>query len=153
MNVGEICNREVVIANRTCSARRAAKLMREFSVGDLVVVEEGDGQRVPVGIVTDRDIVVEIIASDVDPDAVDLGEIVSRGLLTAGTEDDILATVKRMRAEGVRRLPVVNASGTLEGILTLDDLLPLLAEQISDLVELIASQQKRERIKTGGAEK
>jgi len=153
MNVGEICNREVVIADRTCSARQAVKLMRELNVGDIVVVEERGGQRVPVGIVTDRDIVVEIIAADVDPDAVDLGEVMSRRLLTAGTEDDILTTVKRMRTEGVRRLPVVNVLGGLEGILTLDDLLPLLAELIADLIELIACQQKRERIKTGGEQK
>jgi len=153
MNVGEICNREVIIAERTNSVREAARLMREYNVGDIVVVEMRDGLRVPVGILTDRDIVVEIIAADVDLDAVELGEVMSGTLLTASVESEILETVKRMRTEGVRRLPVVNAAGGLEGILTLDDLLPLLAEQLSDLVGLVACEQKRERLKTGEDEK
>ena len=79
----------------------------------------------------------------------ELGEVMSAVLLTAEEKDGVLETVKRMRAEGVRRLPVVNAAGGLEGILTLDDLLSLLAEQMSDLVGLIACEQKRERLKTG----
>jgi len=153
MNVGEICNREVVIVDRQSTVRNAAKLMREFNVGDLVVVEEREDNRVPIGILTDRDIVVKIIAEDMDMDVLQVDEIIGAELFTAREKDDILETMKRMRSEGVRRLPVVNADGGLEGIITLDDLLPLLAEQISDLVGLISCEQKRERIRTGGEEK
>jgi CBS domain-containing protein len=150
MKVGEICNREVVIVDRQSTVRDAAKLMREFNVGDLVVVEEREGRRVPIGILTDRDIVVKIIAEDVDMDVLQVDEVMGAELFTAGEEGDILGTMKRMRSEGVRRMPVVNADGGLEGIITLDDLLPLVAEQISDLVELISCEQKRERLRTGG---
>ncbi|MCK5227913.1 MAG: CBS domain-containing protein [Desulfobulbaceae bacterium] len=145
MNAGEICNRDVVIINRDNTILEAAKLMREYHVGDVVVVEERQGVQSPVGILTDRDIVIEILGQDLEPAEVQVGDAMSFELLTATEEDEILETVKRMRSKGVRRIPVVNQRGSLEGIITVDDLVDLLAEQIADLAALITTEQRQER--------
>ena len=75
MAVGEICNREVVLTEKTLSVVDAAQLMRKHHVGDLVVVEERDGRKHPAGIVTDRDIVVEVVAAGVNPESLKVGDI------------------------------------------------------------------------------
>lgn len=146
MSVGEICNREVVIVEQGADAREAARLMREFHVGDLVVVENGE-ENVPLGIVTDRDLVIEVLAREVDPSAVTVLDLVSAELVTAREEEELLDSLERMRSKGIRRLPVVNARGGLEGILTMDDVLELLSEELSDVVTLIVRQSLIERRK------
>lgn len=145
MSVGEICNRDVVIVNKDHSVQEAAQLMRTHHVGDLVVVEERYGQLTPVGILTDRDIVVEILAENLDPDAVAIKDVMSFELVTAKEDDDILNTIKLMRTKGVRRLPVVSNHGGLIGILAVDDLIDLLSELLADLADLILREQKREK--------
>lgn len=145
MKTGDVCNREVVFIQRGASVLEAASLMREHHVGDLVVVEEQNGRRTPVGILTDRDIVLEVIAEGVDIGGVVVGDIMSFELVTAGEDDDLFDTLKRMRLKGVRRLPVVDRGGALVGIVTVDDLLDLLAEQVSDLARIIQREQTRER--------
>jgi len=145
MSVGEVCNREVVITDRESSILEVTKLMRRHHVGDVVITEDRDGERVPVGIVTDRDIVVELLAEEVDLNAVDIGDVMSFELLIAREDDDILETIKRMQGKGVRRMPVVNQRGGLVGLLAMDDLVELIAEQLSDLVKLINTEQSRER--------
>jgi CBS domain-containing protein len=145
MTVGEVCNREVVFVRRDESIGKAARLMRTYHVGGLVVIEEKEGRRVPVGIVTDRDLVLEVIAEEVDASKLTVGDIMSFELVTAREEDSLLDAIKHMRSRGVRRIPVVNREGALTGILAVDDLLELLAEQINDLAGLIQRELKRER--------
>ncbi len=147
MLVGEFCNRDVVIVDKTSSVRQASQLMRSQHVGDLVVVEERDGQRIPVGIITDRDIVLEVIAKDVDLDAVAIGDVMSFDLTTASEDDAVLETVKLMQAKGVRRVPVVDKRGALVGILAVDDLIELMRELVGDVSSLIVREQKREQRK------
>src|SRR4030065_513698 len=99
-------------ANRLAQTRcREGETLRTHHVGDLVVVEEKAGQRIPVGILTDRDLVIEILAKDVDMNAVTVGDVMSGELLTARASDGLYETLQRMRAKGVRRVPVVNAGG------------------------------------------
>lgn len=145
MKTGEICNREVVFIERAASIAEAARLMREHHVGDLVVVEEKNGRRAPVGIVTDRDLVLEVIAEGVNQNDVAVGDVMSYELVTANEDDDLFDTLKHMRTKGVRRLPVVDRRGDLVGIVTVDDLLDLLAEQVSDLARIVQREQTRER--------
>jgi CBS domain-containing protein len=147
MLVGKICNREVVFVEPDTSIAEAARLMREHHVGGLVVVREKSGKRVPVGIITDRDLVIEVIAEGVDMGEISVGDIMSDQLATAREGDDLLETLKLMRARGIRRLPVIDDDGALAGILTVDDLIDLFAEQIADLARLIAVEQKREQQK------
>lgn len=145
MSIGEICNREVVLVDKDSSVRDAARLMRTHHVGDLVVAEERDGRRIPIGILTDRDIVVELIAEGVDLGTVVVGDVMSVKLFTAREEDDTFDTIKEMRARGVRRLPVVDKRGGLVGIVAVDDLIDLLGETLEDITRLIAHEQKREK--------
>jgi CBS domain-containing protein len=146
MTVGDICNRTVVIAPKTEMVVDAAKRMRVAHVGDLVIVEERQGRHVPIGIVTDRDIVVSVVAGDPDHiNYLSLDDMMSEDLVTAKEQDSIESAVERMHERGVRRLPIVNGSGALVGILTMDDLFRHFTEQQSQLVELMASEERRER--------
>jgi CBS domain-containing protein len=145
MPIGELCNREVVIIEAQAPVEEAAILMRDRHVGDLVVVEQRAGQPVPVGMLTDRDIVVEVLAEKVDPQSVVVRDIMSTSLFTAREDDELVDVVTSMRGHGVRRMPVVNAQGGLEGILAADDVLELLAEQMNGLAGLAAVEQRRER--------
>lgn len=142
---GEICNREVVYAHRDTPVADAARLMREHHVGDLVVLDGKESEQTPVGIVTDRDLVVEVIAAGVRPEDVTVGDVMSDELVTAREEDGLLDVIDRMGAKGVRRAPVVNHTGALVGIVSVDDLIELFAEQVTDLAKLIAREQRRER--------
>jgi CBS domain-containing protein len=145
MIVGEVCTREVVFIDRDASILEAARLMRQHHVGDVIVADDRHGEWVPVGILTDRDIVVELLAREVDLNAVSIGDVMSLDLLTAEEDADLTETIKTMRSRGVRRVPVLNRGGGLVGILAADDLIELIAEQLSDVVGLIAAEQKRER--------
>jgi len=144
MGVGEVCNREVIIIDREGSIREAAGLMRKYHVGNVVVVEEKNADRFPVGILTDRDIVLDLIALDVDINAVTVGDAMSFELITAREDDDVVETIKRMRHKGVRRIPVVNDRGGLEGILAVDDLIDYISEQLTDLARLVMGEPQRE---------
>ncbi len=145
MSAGKYCNREVVVVSKTAGIAEAARLMREYHVGDLVVVEERAGKRIPIGIVTDRDLVIEVLAEDVDPGTLAVGDVMSFELATARETDDLLDTIKAMRAKGVRRLPVVATDGALVGILAIDDLIDIFAEHLTDLAALIRREQMREQ--------
>lgn len=147
MPIGELCSREVVFVTRGESIRTAAQIMRQHHVGDVVVVEEKATQREPVGIVTDRDIVIEVIAKDLDLDSVTVGDIMSFNLVTARETDGIYETIQFMRTKGVRRLPVVNSKGGLAGILTVDDIIGLLSEEMTELSKLISREQALEKKK------
>jgi len=144
MTVGHFCNREVVICGTESTIVEVAQLMRLHHVGDVVIVEDREEIPVPIGIITDRDLVVELIADGVDLDAVTVVDVMSYELVTARTDDSIWETLKRMRAQGVRRIPVVNDQGGLEGILALDDILELLAEELSMLAKVPACAQTKE---------
>jgi CBS domain-containing protein len=123
-----------------------AKLMRQHHVGDIVVIKESDGENVPIGIVTDRDLVVEILAQELSPDTVTVGDIMSFEIMTARDDESIWDTLQKMRIKGVRRMPVVNQRGGLVGIVTLDDLLELLTDELAGLAKTISREQERERI-------
>ncbi len=143
--VGEICNRDVVVAARDTPVAAAAKLMRQYHVGSVVVVEDmNGGRRLPLGIVTDRDIVVEIIATALDPNTLTLGDIMVQELVTARETEGLLETMEIMRYKGVRRLPIVSGEGQLVGIVSIDDMLEVLAEELMELTKIVAREQARE---------
>ena len=146
MSVGEICNREVVTIEKSAPVVRAAKLMRQFHVGCVIVVADGVQPLKPVGVVTDRDLSIEILAQEVPVETVIVGDVMGAELLTAREEDGIWETIMRMRAVGVRRLPIVSRHGELVGILTMDDLLQFIVGELSDLVKLVRREQKREEV-------
>ena len=144
MPIGEFCNREVVFATRETSIPEAAQLMRQYHVGDLVVVDEVDGKRVPVGIVTDRDIVIEIISQSLDFNEFSVGDIMSPQLVSVLETEGVFETVRLMRTKGIRRIPDVNREGGREGIVSADDILDLLAEEMAELAKVAPREQERE---------
>ncbi len=150
MLISDISRSDVVTCERDTSVHGVAALMREHHVGDVVVVEVEGGRKRPVGIVTDRDLVIELLATQVDPGSVSAGDVMSWELVQARADDDISAAIDAMRAAGVRRMPVVDGEGALVGIVTVDDLIDWLAGSLNDLGrvivrELDVEQRRRER--------
>jgi CBS domain-containing protein len=146
MTIRDACNRDVVVAPKTEMIVDAAKRMRTSHVGALVVVENRNGEHVPIGIVTDRDIVVSVVAGD--PDHINfllVSDVMSSDLITAQEHDPIEVALNKMHDRGVRRLPIVNGRGALVGILTLDDVLRYLTAQQNELVALVVREQQHER--------
>ena len=144
MAIGEICNREVVVVEADASVAEAASLMRQFHVGDLVVVRETDGRNEPIGIVTDRDLVLEVLAEELDPGALSVSEIMGAELVKVKEDTGVFEAIRFMREKGVRRMPVVDDSGALAGIVSLDDLLEVLSEELVELSRLTRAEHKRE---------
>lgn len=144
MPISEVCNREVIIVQPDDSVLEAARLMRLHHVGDVLVVEEHGGSRVPVGIVTDRDLVVEIMSAQLDPASISVKDIMVSELVTVPEDAGLFEAIEYMHAKGVRRLPVVDRNGGLVGIFTLDDLIELFAEEMTSLAKLVKHEQKKE---------
>jgi CBS domain-containing protein len=145
MNAGELCNRDVVVAYRDTGLVEAARLMREHHVGSLVVVGERQlSDRLPIGMITDRDIVVAAVAKEVDPRTLTVGDVMAGGALVVHERDGIPHALRTMREKGVRRVPVVSDKGTLVGILALDDVLELVAEEMDGFVATLRSERARE---------
>ncbi|GAB3374110.1 CBS domain-containing protein [Massilia agri] len=145
MHIGQICTSQATHCTRDETVQGAALLMRRQHVGDVVVVDRFDGASVPVGILTDRDIVVSVIAPGLDPASLQVGDIMSDDLLTARDSDDVYETIEKMRLRGIRRVPVVDAGGSLAGIVSADDLLEFLAEEMGELSRISPWQQAHER--------
>ncbi|HVY45654.1 MAG TPA: CBS domain-containing protein [Minicystis sp.] len=146
MRVGEICSRSVSDVLPDVSILEASRRMREEHVGDLVVVEQRGGRRVPIGVLTDRDIVVGILAKDgAHAHTLNVGDVLTGTLVTATEDEDLDAVLARMRRFGVRRVPVLDEHGGLGGILAVDDVLVALADEFREVASLVARQSERER--------
>jgi|SRR6185503_1725807 len=144
MLLKEICMPDVVYCGPETSAAEAAHLMRRKHVGDLVVVEAPSEERTPIGVVTDRDLVVEVLAKDLDPKTTRLVDIMRAPVVVATETEDTAQAIERMRTHGVRRIPVVDGSGTLTGIVTLDDLLKQFAADANALLDIVVKGQSHE---------
>jgi CBS domain-containing protein len=145
MLLSQICTPAVVCCHRDTSALEAAAIMRQKHVGDLVVVDDTDDTRVPVGLITDRDIVVRVLGQSLDPATTPVGKIMRTPLVVAQETEDSSEAISRMRANGVRRLPVLGRRGELVGMVTLDDLLKMISADANALLEIISQAQDRER--------
>ncbi|MBS1186190.1 MAG: histidine kinase [Burkholderiaceae bacterium] len=145
MAIGFYCNREVVIAESRTSVLEAAQLMRTHHVGTLVVAEKVGGITQPKGIVTDRDLVLGVMAADLKPDTILVSDVMPDSLYTVRDEESVSETMRIMRSHGIRRILVVDWQGGLQGIVSVDDLIVLLAEEMQELAKLIGREQERER--------
>lgn len=144
MNVGEVCSREVYIFKADEPLANAVAEMMKRHIGAIVVVEtEADRVR-PVGMVTDRDVVRGQISLKRDLPSLTLRDVMTSAPLTVAETSGIAEAIEHMRARGVRRAPVVNDSGDLVGIVSLDDLLPIVSEELGVLARLVGSQARRE---------
>lgn len=145
MNIGKACNRHVVHIAQSEKVLEAARRMRDEHVGDLVVVEEPGARPRPVGVLTDRDIVVALLAKDIAHlEQLDVRDVLTREVVTATEDEDVSTVVTRMQRQGIRRIPIVDKTGILVGIFTVDDLLGMLSESLASVVSLIAREQRHE---------
>lgn len=144
MPVSTVCNHNIATIERGASVVEAAAQMRAEHVGDLIVVEERGARRVPVGILTDRDIVVAVVGKRVSPDDVTVGDAMSTKLLTVNEANGIEHALREMRRAGVRRAPVVDSSGELVGVLSIDDVIDHLAVQLGHIGDIIRLGQQTE---------
>jgi len=144
VSVRDLAAHEVVTVTPSATLAECAKIMREQHVGSVVVIDDVGSRDNPRGIVTDRDIVIESVAVGLDPMILTAGDVMTTPLATVRDADDILDALARMREHGVRRLPVLDDAGHLSGIVTVDNLLEALAEQLDAVVRVIKTEQTRE---------
>ena len=138
LTAGEFCNREVVIGQELEHVTEVARRMREHHVGSVVIVQQSAQGPTPIGVLTDRDIVLGLVA--VDPSYLEraiVKDLLPGKLVTVGEDASLYEVIVRMRSHGIRRLPVVSDAGTLVGIIAFDDLVVHLGEELQRLGSLI----------------
>lgn len=144
MKVGDYCKRAVVSIDGGTDIVEAAKLMRERHVGFLVVTREADDIRRPVGVVTDRDIVLQVTAREVDPHSVRTEDVMTRKPLIAGETEELGEVLQAMQMSGIRRVPVIDTRGALSGIFAIDDAIDLITGLLCNISGSIKSEQRQE---------
>ena len=141
MKVIDLAVRHVETITAQVSITECAKAMRQQHVGSLVVIDQNG---MPVGMITDRDITIEVIATGKNPDQCLVEEIMSQPVVTAKEEENIVDALARMREFGIRRLPIVDDGGKITGVVTNSNLTEVLAMMLDSLVRYIKSSKTRE---------
>jgi CBS domain-containing protein len=144
MSVSSICNHNVATIDPDADIAEAAERMRKEHVGDLIVARFKEARLEPVGILTDRDIVVTVVARKVDPTTLTVGDVMSADLLTVREDNGIDFALREMRRVGVRRVPVVGSTGELVGVLSIDDVVDYLGAQLEHVGDIIRFGQHAE---------
>ena len=151
LTAGEFCTRSVVFTDRGMLLDAAARLMRTRHVGSLVVVEErSPGERIVVGMLTDRDLATAVVALQRDPGAFCVGDIMSADVVTVREQDSLAHVLAVMRRRRVRRVPVTGERGELAGIVSVDDLLGVVTGQLQALAAAVGAAQRHETAATMG---
>jgi CBS domain-containing protein len=141
MSIREYCNLNVICCEADAPIAEVAMLMRKHHVGDVIVVDnQQEGARIPIGIITDRDILVETIALDVEAKLFTASDLMSAPLTTVQEDAKVAEALGIMRGKRIRRLPVVTRAGTLFGMVTTDDFVNLLAAELSMIAGLMVEQ-------------
>lgn len=143
--LSDIATPIVVTANPDTTSAQAARLMREHHVGSLVVVDPASAGGKPLGILTDRDLVLAVMAEGLDPALFTVGDVMSTDLVTAGQGCDVLDAVRLLREHRLRRLIVLDDVGRVVGVAALEDLLEALSSEFSELVLALRGARDRER--------
>ena len=149
--IADYCVKTVATVTKDSTVAEAAALMRKHHVGALVIVDDGNGTggRKPVGMVTDRDIAIEVVAAGLPPETVTVGEIVQRPITTVTEDAGWAETARLMSVSGVRRMPVVDAAGKLIGIVSFDDLLLQCAGPLLAIADLAGRERHYESVTRG----
>jgi CBS domain-containing protein len=150
MKAGALCIRNVVTVTAREMVVEAARRMAEFRTGDLIIVEpRASGRPRPIAILTDRDLVVRVLACpERSPATTMVGEVMRAGVVTACEDEDIERIVAAMRDHGIRRIPIIDRHGGLCGILSLDDVLGWMREQIEAATQLLEAHGEKPRLDT-----
>lgn len=143
-SVGKVGKKTVVTVTPQSTIQEAAKRMRDFHVGDVVVVNDESIRASPIGIITDRDIVLSTVAFGLAPDEVLVGDIMVRSLTTANASDSVYRVLNIMREHGIRRIPLVDEAGLLTGIVSSEDIFEFLTRGLSDVAHITEKQHSVE---------
>ena len=146
MNIGTICQRNVVTVRPFDDLTAAAQLMREKHIGYIVVAQPdlSTNDLRPVGVLTDRDIVIAVVAGQTDPRTLRVEDVMTRDPVTVPLSASLPAALQEMRRIGVRRMPVLGPRSELVGVLSLDDILDTLAGQLQDVAGSIRNERRIE---------
>jgi CBS domain-containing protein len=144
MPIGSVCNTYVVTVSQESTLAEASRIMQSTHVGSLVVTKKWDEKEIPVGMITDRDLALAIDSSS-NPRLLRVSQIMQEGPVVVHKEDGIFEATVKMRENGVKRIPVVNDDGSLYGIISADDLLDLMAAELSNVAKIQEVQGARER--------
>jgi len=145
MTAGELCTREVVIAHRDEPLSTIARLMCDRQVGTVIVVQDEGARRTPVGVVTDRDVLRAQMTQSADLNCLSVGEALTPDPLLFREDADISTVIERLTARRVRRAPVVDGTGSLVGVISVDDVIPYLAEELSRIARIVSRQSALEQ--------
>jgi signal-transduction protein with cAMP-binding, CBS, and nucleotidyltransferase domain len=145
MQVERVYSRNLVTTTRTASLMEAAQLMRHFHVGALVVTDDAADTRRAIGIVTDRDLVLQAMANGVGPRDAAVAEVMTEGLASVRNNVDIFEAIEAMRANGVRRLAVSGPDGAVLGIVSYDDVIAAMGVEMGSLAAVLSTELKSER--------
>ncbi|MCD6047241.1 MAG: putative signal-transduction protein with domain [Gammaproteobacteria bacterium] len=140
MPVQKIATSKTVCISENASLFEVSKKMKKYNVGAVVVVKDAEADLTPVGIITDRDIVVELVATGVDPNDVYIKEILVDDLMTVKEGSSVQEAISSMKKKGVRRVPIVNEENKVVGIVSMDDLLMLMVKELCELVDIVRQQ-------------
>lgn len=143
--LGNLATAVVATATPETTAARAAQLMRTHHVGSLVVIDSGTGPSRPVGIVTDRDLVLAVMAPELDPALFTVGDVMSATPVTALATTSLEEAMALMREHQIRRLIVVDDEARVVGIAAIEDLLAAMANEFSQWVLALRGARDRER--------
>jgi CBS domain-containing protein len=144
MILEKVATKNVITVPETASMQEAAKVMRDYHVGSVIVVDEKMGRKVPVGIVTDRDIVVSTSAFGIPPNSVYVRDVMSATLVTARRNDSLNHVLMLMKEHGVKRIPLVDADGGLIGLISTHELMSLLSDELNTVVRITERQHQVE---------
>lgn len=138
VTVEEIIQTDVVTAEQDTPIATVVAKMAEKDVGSVVIVEDDS----PVGIITDRSIALAL-ESTPDITEQEAGDHISDDLITGTSDMSVFDVVQWLDEENIRRLPIVDEDGSLEGIVTLDDILVLLGAELEHATSIIQAQSPR----------
>lgn len=141
MDAGELCTRKTVIIGEDKSVKAAAKLMKQYNVGSLVVTKPKDDHNLPIGIITDRDILIHVIAEEKSMEDIKVRAIMKAPVITVQETTTLYDALMKMRYNGIRRVPVVNGHGLLTGILSIDDILENISKELNEITQIFKKEE------------
>ena len=139
MSLGNLCRREIICVDSRTTVKEAAKLMEGKNIGSTIVVQE----RKPIGILTDRDILLRVMNRGLDPEKTSVDEVMTKQIVTLKEDMGLFEALQKVKGKGIRRFPIVDSNGNLQGIMTLDDIFYLLGKEMSDVTSIIENERPK----------
>ncbi|MDI6719342.1 MAG: CBS domain-containing protein [Methanomicrobiales archaeon] len=136
MKISEASRSEVVSAQPDARVSEIVRMMKDRNVGSVVITD----QNRPVGIITDRDVLLRIVAEKRDPEAVAVSEVMTRDPMVFPADISVHEAVQKMENKWFRRIPIVDGNGRLTGIVSIDDLMGLLIREMASIASIVRKQ-------------